>query len=129
MWFWQQRQVRSYFIGLAAWYVILIAGMWISGSQAEIPGFLLGVVAGCIYFALMAFRVKYSVTLPVSKAVWSMRMGWIIRLIFILLVLILSMTVPLFHFVAAVVGLFSLYIVVLVAACFYFFKHHIFMQN
>ena len=126
--FQQRKQARLIFGALASWSVLLIAGTWFIGLGKEIPGLLLGMAASYIYFVLLVLRVKHSVTLPVTKAIGSMRIGWLIRLSFILLILILSIKLPMFHFVAAVVGLFSLHIVMVFTACLFVLKHQFYRK-
>ncbi len=126
---WQQKQARLTLVGLAAWSALLIACTWLAGQGDELPGLILGMTASYTYFALLVLRVKRSATLPVTKAIRSMRIGWLIRLTFILLILILSIKIPTFHFVAAVVGLFSLHIVMVFAACLFILKHQFYRKN
>jgi hypothetical protein len=125
---WQQKQIRLTLTGLAAWSMLLIACTWLAGQQAALPGLILGMAASYIYFGLLVLRAKHSVTLTVPKAIRSMRIGWFIRLSFILLILILSIKMPLFHFVAAVVGLFSLHIVMIVTACLFVLKYQFYRK-
>ena len=126
--FQQRKQVWLIFGALAVWSILLIAGTWSIGLGNEIPGLLLGMGASYIYFVLLVLRVNHSVNLPVTKAIGSMRIGWLIRLSFILLILTLSIKIPMFHFVAAVVGLFSLHIIMVFTACLFVLKHQFYRK-
>jgi len=126
--FQQRKQAGVILFGLAVGSVVLIAGAWLTGFSSELPGLVLGMGASYIYFILLILRVNHSVTLPATKAISSMRIGWLIRLTFILLILILSFKIPGFHFAAAVVGLFSLHIVMVLAACLYVLKHRLYRK-
>jgi len=126
--FQQRKQAGVIFFGLAIGSVALIASAWFAGFSNELPGLVLGMGASYIYFILLVLRVNHSVKLTVTNAIGSMRIGWLIRLTFILLILILSFKIPGFHFAAAVVGLFSLHIVMVLAACLYVLKHRLYRK-
>lgn len=129
MGFWQHKRIRFIFVGLAVWSILLIVCTLLAGQGDELPGLLLGMAASYIYFTLLVLRVNHSVIMPVTKAIGSMRIGWLIRLTFIMLILVLSMKLPTFHFVAAVVGLFSLHIIMVFAACLFILKHQFYRKN
>lgn len=101
---------------MAAWTLCLAAGLYAAGQGWRLPGFFLGALTSLIYFLLMAARVRKSAELPVKQAVTYMRLGWLVRLSFIVLMLFLSIKVPLFDFWAAVAGLFSLQMVLFINA-------------
>ncbi|MDR3592253.1 MAG: ATP synthase subunit I [Negativicutes bacterium] len=100
-------------LGQIAALLALLAGCsWLMGHAAAIPGLFLGGAASAVYFLLMSYRIRRSAALPPAKAVAYMRSGWMVRLSFIVLILILSLKIPQINFAAAVAGLFSLQIVV-----------------
>lgn len=111
-------QVKRTLCQMAALLAVLAAGAWLTGRAAAIPGLLLGGAASAVYFLLMGYRVRRSAALPPERAVTYMRTGWLVRLSFVVLILILSLKVPQIDFVAAVVGLFSLQAVVIFDAIF-----------
>lgn len=123
--FWQQKKVQSYCMGLAVWSAVLIASTWLAGQEDELPGLILGMVTSLFYFFLLVLRTERSVVLPVTKAVSSMRIGWLLRLFFILLMLVLSLKIPVFHFAAAVLGLFSFHIFMMLTACLFILKQRL----
>jgi hypothetical protein len=98
-------------IGLLA--IVVTGGAFISGHGTWIWGFLFGSMASVIYFFLMCYRIKNSADLPPEKAVAYMRSGWGIRLVFVSLVVIFALKTPQIDFLAAVVGLLSLHIVII----------------
>jgi hypothetical protein len=98
---------------MVALLVLLFGCSWLTGHTAAIPGLFLGGVASAVYFLLMGYRVRRSAALPPEKAVTYMRSGWIVRLSFVVLILILSLKIQGIDFAAAVLGLFSLQIVVI----------------
>lgn len=109
-------QVRQTLIHLAAWGLFVTLGALLSNRAFIIPGLLTGWVASVLYFLLMCRRVKKSAELSPGQAVASMRVGWLIRFSFLISILVLSVHVPGIDFWAAVVGLFSLHIVLMVNA-------------
>lgn len=104
-------EIRRTLIQLLLWAVFLVVGAWTGGKADLIPGLILGITASILYFLLMCHRVNKSSGMSPAKAVSYMRAGWLIRLSFVVAVLIVSIKIPSVNFMAAVVGLFSLQIV------------------
>lgn len=111
-------QVRQFLLYLLAWGIFITLATLLSGNVDIIPGLLTGWTSSLFYFLLMCRRIKKSAELPAGQAVASMRTGWLLRYGFMISILVLSVQVPGINFWAAVVGLFSLHIVlVLHAVC------------
>jgi hypothetical protein len=111
-------QVQQVLLHLLTWGLFITLGALLSGKLSIIPGLLTGWTSSLLYFLLMCRRVKQSAELPVGQAIASMRTGWLLRYGFMISILILSVQVPEIDFWAAVVGLFSLHIVLMFhAAC------------
>ncbi|WP_425058650.1 hypothetical protein SCACP_33070 [Sporomusa carbonis] len=109
-------RVRRTLIYLLAWGLLVTLSAVLSGKIFIVPGLLLGWSGSLIYFLLMCRRVKKSADLPPGQAVASMRAGWLLRFGFIIAILVLSIQVPGIDFWAAVVGLFSLHIILMLDA-------------
>lgn len=109
-------QVRRTLLQMGLLVVLLAVGAVGTGHTLVVPGLLLGTLGSSVYFLLMCFRVKRSATLSPEAAVVYMRSGWFIRLFFIVLILILSLHISQINFIAAVVGLFSLHLVLVLNA-------------
>ena len=109
-------QVRRTLLHLLAWGLFITIGALVSGRMFIIPGLLTGWTSSLLYFLLMCRRVKKSAELPPGQAVASMRTGWLLRYGFMISMLVLSVQVPGIDFRAAVVGLFSLHIVLFLNA-------------
>lgn len=109
-------QVRQTLVHLSAWGLLITVGAFFSNKISIIPGLLTGWSGSVIYFLLMCRRVKKSAELPLGQAVATMRSGWLIRLSFAISLLVFSVYVPGIDFLAAVVGLFSLHIVIMLNA-------------
>lgn len=109
-------QVRRTLLHLLAWGLFITIGALVSGRISIIPGLLTGWTGSVLYFLLMCRRVKKSAELPPEQAVASMRTGWLLRYGFMVSMLVLSVHVPGIDFLAAVVGLFSLHIVLFLNA-------------
>ena len=101
-------EIRRILYQLLIWAIVAAAGAWLAGYAQWIPGLLTGVIASALYFLQLCYRVRKSADMPISKAVTYMRVGWLLRLGFILLILILSVHTAVINFWAAVAGLFSL---------------------
>jgi len=106
-------EVKRTLLQIMVWGTIICTIAYFSGLSSRIPGLILGVSTSMIYFLLMCYRVSKSADLPVAKAVLYMRLGWFIRLIFIALMLLLSIKIPSFDFLSAVIGLFSLQVIMI----------------
>ena len=109
-------EVKRTLLYIVFWGMLVSTGAYLSGFSAVLPGLLLGITTSVIYFLLMCYRVKKSAMLPPQKAVSYMRMGWLVRLSFVVLMLILSVRISSMNLWAAVVGLFSLHIVLFLNA-------------
>lgn len=96
--------------------VFLAAGAYLEGRPSIAFGLLVGALTGIIYFSLMGYRLKKAAGQSAAKAVFSMRIGWFFRFAFVLLMLIISLRASYIDFGAAVVGLFSLHIIIFLNA-------------
>ena len=105
-------QVRKILRYIGGWGIFVIFSALISGKGFLLPGFLLGFSASVLYYVMMCRRVKKSADLPASRAVNYMRFGWLLRLAFVLAALVIAFKIPGLDFRAAVIGLFSLQIVI-----------------
>lgn len=116
-------QVRQTLVHLLALGLFLTISAFVSSKVYLLPGLLIGWTSSVIYFLLMCRRVKRSAELPPDKALASMRAGWVLRFGFMIAMLVVSVHMPGVDFWAAVVGLFSLHIVLLLnAVCFVVFE-------
>lgn len=109
-------EINRTLLQITAWGVILCATVYFSGLGWRIPGLVLGIITSMIYFLLMCYRVSKSANMSVPKAISYMQIGWLLRLSFVALMLLLSIKIPLFDFISAVVGLFSLQVVLIANA-------------
>jgi len=92
--------------------VVIEAGIAFgAGWGTTVPSLLLGSLANVIYYLLMCYRVKRCSVLSAEKAVSYMQAGWMLRLGFIVLILVLSTSFTQVNFLMTVVGLFSLQLV------------------
>lgn len=101
-------EIKRTLYQLAIWAIVTSLGAYLAGYPQWIPGLLTGVAASMLYFLQLCYRVRKSADMPISKAVTYMRIGWLLRLGFILLILIISVHTAWINFWAAVAGLFSL---------------------
>lgn len=111
-----RNEVRRTMAGMAVWGVLAAAGLCLTQRQYMLPGFLLGLSSSFCYYALLSFRVRQSAEMPPEKVVSYMRMGWLVRLSFIVLVLILALIMPGIGFLPTIIGLFSFQIIMVLQA-------------
>lgn len=109
-------EIKRMLLGMITWGILVVCAGWLSHRQQLLPGFLLGFLASLCYYVLLSFRVKRSAEVPLNKTVAYMRIGWLIRLSFIVLALILALIMPGIDFLSAVIGLFSFQIVMMIQA-------------
>jgi hypothetical protein len=109
-------QVRQFLLHMLIWGLLLTLGASLVRKVYIVPGFLIGWTSSLFYFLYMCHKVKKSAELPQGKAIASMRTGWLFRYGFMISILVLSVKLPGINFWAAVVGLFSLHIVLMLQA-------------
>lgn len=115
-------EVKRTLFYITVWGALVIAAMYYAGQSYLISGFIFGIICSMVYYLLMSYRVKKSIELPVAKAVSSMRTGWLIRLSFIVLMLVLAAKLQQINLWSAVAGLFSLHAVLLFNAVVYIIR-------
>ena len=101
-------EVKRTLLQMVAWGAVICGIAYFTGLGWRIPGLILGLVTSLMYFILMCYRIGKSAEMTVPKAISYMRLGWLLRLSFVALMLVLSIKIPLFDFLSAVIGLFSL---------------------
>lgn len=106
-------EVKKTLLQIVAWGFVVCVAAYFSNGGWRIPGLLLGMMTSIVYFLLMCYRIRKSADMSVPKAISYMRLGWLLRLSFIGLMLVLSIKIPLFDFISAVIGLFSLQVVMI----------------
>lgn len=109
-------EIKRTLLQIAAWGIFLCSSAYFIGYSWRIPGLVLGVITSMAYFLLMCYRVNQSASMPVHKALVYMRVGWLVRLSFVVLMLIVSLKIPIVDFWSAVVGLFTLQIILFLNA-------------
>jgi len=115
-------EIKKTLLQITVWGVLICGIAYFSGLSWRIPGLMLGVMTSMIYFLLLCYRVRNSATMSVPKAISYMRLGWLMRLSFILLMLLLSIKIQFFDFVSAIIGLFSLQIIMIANASLFVVK-------
>lgn len=89
-------------------------GAYLGGKLQVMLGLFEGMVVGVVYFLMMSSRVQKSLELPMQKAVWYMRIGWFIRVAFVLMVFIATLRYSQVDFPALLAGFFLLHFAILV---------------
>jgi hypothetical protein len=104
-------EIKRTLLQMTAWGIVVCCSTYFIGDGWRIPGLILGIITSMIYFLLMCYRVNQSANMPVHKALLYMRVGWLIRLGFVVLMLVLSVKIPAIDFWSAVAGLFTLQVI------------------
>ena len=104
-------KIKHTLLQMVALSFFMITIAYAFGYGARIPGLIMGTVTSIIYFLLMCYRVNKSADMPIHKALSYMRVGWGIRLAFVVVMLLLSIKIPGIDFFSAVIGLFTLQMV------------------
>lgn len=115
-------EVRRTLLQIALFTATAAGSCILAGHPEVIPGFVAGTITSVVYFLLMCYRVRRASELPPERAVAYMRAGWILRLCFVVLALVLLLQWKAIHFLAAVLGLFSLQIVIILNATYIVIK-------
>jgi len=106
-------EVKRTLLQIIAWGAVVCGTAYFTGFSWRIPGLILGMITSMVYFLLMCYRVEKSAEMSIPKAISYMRLGWLLRLSFVALMLVLSIKIPVFDFLSAVIGLFSLQVVII----------------
>jgi len=106
------REMKRTLLQMIAWGVFICGSAYITGHGWRISGLVMGIMGSILYCLLLWYRVLKSTDMPADKAIFYMRAGWLMRLFFIVFMLFLYIKIPALDFWAAVVGLFTLQIVI-----------------
>lgn len=115
-------EIKRTLVQMSLWGAFVLCCMYLSQSAFLMSGFVLGFLTSLIYYLLTCYRIKKCIDLPLAKAVAYMRIGWAMRLVFVVLMLGLSIHTPQLNFWGAVAGMFSLHAVMLFNAVFIIVK-------
>ena len=96
--------------------IIICISAYYTGYAWCIPGFILGIFTSILYFLLMCYRIYKTVDMPAQQALSYMKLGWVLRLSFIIMMLLISLRVPVINFGSSVIGMFTLQMVMFLNA-------------
>jgi hypothetical protein len=109
-------EIKKTVLHMFVWGISICVIAYFIGLTERLAGLSIGIFTSVVYFLLMCYRVRKSADMPVHKALLYMRVGWLMRLSFIVLMLLLSVKIPGIDFWSAVFGLFTLQIVMFLQA-------------
>jgi hypothetical protein len=104
-------EIKKTIMQMIVWGISICTAAYLTGYSEKIAGLIIGIFTSVIYFLLMGYRIKKSAEMPVNRALLYTKIGWLIRLSFIVAMLLMSIKLPGIDFWSAVFGLFSLQIV------------------
>lgn len=108
--------IKKTILLMAAWGIFICAAAYLTGQSERLAGLAIGIFTSIVYFLLMCYRINKSADMPVHRALLYMRVGWLIRLLFIVMMLLLSVKMPGIDFWSAIFGLFTLQIIMFLEA-------------
>jgi len=111
-------EIKKKLLQMIAWGSVMCTLVYIAGAGWRLPGLILGIATSMIYFLLMGYRIHKSADMSVNEGIAYMQIGWLIRLSFVVTMLLLSIKIPIFDFVSAVIGLFCIQVVMIANAGF-----------
>lgn len=109
-------EIKKIIWQMIVWGIGICTAAYFTGNSEKIAGLITGIFTSIIYFLLMCYRVKKSAEMPVSRALLYTKAGWLIRLGFIVMMLLLAVKLPGIDFWSAVFGLFTLQIILFLQA-------------
>jgi len=109
-------EIKKTVLQMLVWGTCISVAAYFMGFSERLAGLILGISTSVVYFLLMCYRIKKSADMPVHNALLYMRVGWLMRLSFIVIMLLLSVKIPGIDFWSAVFGLFTLQIVMFLQA-------------
>lgn len=104
-------EIKRTLLQIFLWGILICSVAYFFNQGWRVPGLIMGISTSVVYFLLMCYRVSKSADMSVVKAISYMRMGWLLRLAFIAIMLVLSIKIPSLDFLSSVIGLFSLQVV------------------
>jgi len=109
-------KIKQTLLQIVALGTIICISAYYTGYAWCIPGIILGNFTSILYFLLLCYRVYKAADMPAERALSYMKLGWALRLIFIVLMLLISLRVPTIDFLSSVVGMFTLQMVMFLNA-------------
>jgi hypothetical protein len=109
-------EIRKTVLHMFVWGISICAVAYFMGLSERLAGLSIGIFTSIVYFLLMCYRIQKSADMPIHRALLYMRVGWLMRLLFIVVMLLLSVKIPGIDFWSAVLGLFTLQIVMFLQA-------------
>jgi hypothetical protein len=109
-------EIKNTILQMIIWGICICTAAYIAGQSEKILGLFMGFFTSMTYFLLMCYRINKSAEMPVNKALLYMKVGWLMRLGFIVAMLLLSLKIPAIDFWSAVFGLFTLQIILFLQA-------------
>lgn len=106
-----RQEVRGTLCGML---VFCLAGsilFYLAGLSAWLGGFAVGCASGAVHYILLAVRLRRAAEVSAEQAMMFMRVGFILRFIFVALVLVLAAQVSRIFFASCAVGVIGLYAV------------------
>lgn len=106
-----RQEITGTLIGVALYWLIGSGIFYLVGLSSWLAGFALGCASGAVHYSLLAIRLSRVTEMSARKAMIFMRVGFILRFAFVVLVLVFAMQVSRVFFASCAVGVIGLYAV------------------
>ena len=106
-----RQEVRGTLIGVALYWLVGSGLFCLVGASSWLAGFALGCASGAVHYILLAMRLSRAAEMSAKKAMMFMRVGFILRFVFVALVLVFASQVSRIFFASCAVGVIGLYAV------------------
>ena len=106
-----REEIRATLIGVALYWLIGSGIFCFAGLSSWPAGFALGCASGAVHYILLAMRLSRAAEMSAEKAMMFMRVGFILRFAFVVLVLVFASQVSRIFFASCAVGVIGLYAV------------------
>ena len=111
-----RQEIRGTLCGMLVFWLIGSILFYLAGLSVWLGGFAVGCASGAVHYILLAVRLSRVTELGAEQAMMFMHVGFILRFIFVALVLVLAAQVSRIFFASCAVGVIGLYAVQTVRA-------------
>ncbi|MBR0325518.1 MAG: hypothetical protein IIX11_05225 [Selenomonadales bacterium] len=106
-----RQEVRGTLIGVVLYWLVGSGLLYMMELTTWLAGFALGCASGAVHYILLAMRLSRAAEMSAKRAMMFMRVGFILRFVFVALVLVFASQVSRIFFASCAVGVIGLYAV------------------
>lgn len=106
-----RQEIKGTLAGVVFYWILGSVSFYLAGLTSWLAGFGLGCACGAVHYILIALRLARVTEVSAEKAMMFMRVGFILRFVFVLLVLVFAAQASRVFFASCAVGILGLYAV------------------